>query len=179
MLSTCPECLSQVEHGNSEAKVKCHSCQTTFSPFMKESDHAGGDIPQFEESTNAFKEIINFGENLQLGGETPVAAEPSLSQRPASVPSSQAPAMTSPAPDLGRLVTTGESLAGKTVETVLGTVSCTASLGDAEEPLGPGIESLWQRATALGGNALTTLRVCSLSDSQVLLFATAVRCQAN
>lgn len=174
MLSSCPNCLTQVEHPDSEMRVSCPSCQESFSPFLTAGDAEGND---FAESTAAFKEIIDFGEST-YGGKAPeksesapVNAEPSLSKNPVPVASPVA------ANDGSFLLAASPVIPGNRISQVFPPISAWADL-DAENPLAAGMQSLQLLAQGLGANALIDFRFSPLADgSRAVFFAVPAICQ--
>ena len=182
MRSTCPSCLSQVEHNHSDPQVHCTSCNEVFSPFLTSSSNAESDtlvpvenaISDFSESSMAFKEIIDFGEQLD---QTPAEKKSSPSvAAPIKTSTLSPPVNLKTAPSTDFIMTTGDLSSHLQVSHWYHPLSRMVLLGMDESPLEKAFQDLRDAALALGANAVTGIR-CSLSpdNKRALLLGTPVR----
>lgn len=170
MRSTCPSCLSQVEHPHSDLQVVCSSCGDTFSPFLAQTDINPPPQSDFSESASAFKEIIDFGQSMQ---STPAPVSPSIAPEPTARTESVAP--------LGNeafIASTTDLSSDYRISQWLPVISRMVLLGDDPSPLQKGIHELTEVAQSTGANALIGIR-CTLApdNRRALLVGTPVRCE--
>lgn len=174
MRSTCPSCLSQVEHNHSDPQVTCTSCSEIFSPFITSSSSTENDslipvdnaISDFSESSIAFKEIIAFGEQLdQAAPEKKTSLPHPVSVKPVEI-----------APPSTFLMTTGDLGSHFKVCDWYPPLSRMVLLGMDESPLEKAFQDLRVAALALGANAIIGIR-CSLApdNKRALILGTPVR----
>ena len=191
MRSTCPNCLSQIEHAHSDTRVLCTSCNESFSPFLTgaASDSSSQEplIPvemglnDFSESTLAFKDIIQFGEQMNEGApSTEPLATPQRKQKGESTPSQplphQSPSVKFSSDDF--VMTTGDLASHFIITHWFAPCSQMVNLGNDEAPLETALARMKESAIALGANAITGVR-CSLApdNKRALLLGTPVRCE--
>lgn len=176
MRSSCPNCLSQMEHAHSDKQVVCSSCGEMFSPFLSASENSAPelDTSDFSESALAFKEIIDFGQSM----EKPPSAESPIG-KVVSAPVSRAPQIpietTTPF-----IWTTGELGAAFRITDWFVPLSRMILLGDDQNPLEKAFHLFKEESMQLGANAMIGIR-CSLSpdNKRALIMGTPVRCERN
>ncbi len=168
MRSSCPSCLSQIEHAQSESQVVCSSCGEIYSPFLTAQDSSPSD---FTESALAFKEIIDFGQSIdQVSKSTP--------ETPPSLAKPTLPARSEEPTDF--ILCTGELGSAYRVTQWHPPLSRMVTLGDDRNPLEKAFQELRETAQSQGANAIIGVR-CSLSpdNRRALLLGTPVRCEKN
>jgi ribosomal protein S27E len=168
MRSSCPSCLSQIEHAQSESQVVCSSCGEIYSPFLTAQDSSPSD---FTESALAFKEIIDFGQSIdQVSKSTP--------ETPPSLAKPTLPARSEEPTDF--ILCTGELGSAYRVTQWHPPLSRMVTLGDDRNPLEKALQELRETAQSQGANAIIGVR-CSLSpdNRRALLLGTPVRCEKN
>ena len=160
MISICPACVKSLEHDDNQSVLKCTDCGHTFNPQLMEQNFSS-EIPSpmeiptieepFQESTAAFQELRDFGENL------PPAGMPMPSEKKESKDSSVSLIVSSTSPALGK---------------IKGMVSCIVML---ENSLDKAIEQLCSQAKKLEANSIYGLNVTGLGNGkEVLVFGTAM-----
>jgi len=177
MRSSCPSCLSQIEHAQSESQVVCSSCGEIYSPFLTAQDSKSHEVAQesstsdFTESALAFKEIIDFGQSIDQVSKsvpetTPSPAKPTL------------PTRTEEPTDF--ILSTGELGSAYRITQWHPPLSRMVSLGDDQNPLEKALQELKETAQSQGANAIVGIR-CSLSpdNRRALILGTPVRCEKN
>jgi len=176
MRSTCPDCLSQVEHPHGEAQVICTSCGSTYSPFLAPgensdfSENAG--LVDFSESTSAFQEIVDFGQTLDQSASPP---------KPALAPVAAIPELKSVSvgqtPD-SFILSTNDLGAQYEILHWFSPIARIVVLEDDTDPLEKAMRGLQEAAQTHGANAITGIR-CSLApdNKRALLMGTPVKCQ--
>lgn len=209
MLSTCPNCLNQINHQDEITEVKCPDCGTSFAAYLKVNleEHTDevsspGDSPSFDpapilsdltlpqdaglpaeptsmaapdfnESTNAFAEIRDFGETMQDHKPAPL---PPLSPPPGA---NEAQPVPTPVIQDGTewLMTSGDLLQGHAIVEYLSPISVLCELVPGDNPMRPAFTGLRAQATRLGANAVVAMRWSLSGDaSKVLVSGTAVKC---
>lgn len=177
MLSSCPNCLTQVEHPDSQSQVACPSCAEVFSPFLTAGD--AGPPDSFAESTAAFQDIVAFGESTYSGlkpkqdefVQKPVTANTKTS-------SSQAPSLPDSSVEAA-LVSGSAQIPGYRVVQTFRPISLWAEL-ENDAPLDQGLKQLQSAASSVGANAVLEFRFSALADgSRALLFGIPALCQAE
>ncbi|MFM8269747.1 MAG: hypothetical protein ACKN9V_06110 [Pseudomonadota bacterium] len=178
MRSSCPHCLSQIEHAHSDSQVVCASCGEIFSPFLTAQDSAQGEPApsDFSESALAFKEIIDFGQSLN-SSNTPENKQEirsmsgSVSKAPSSAPSESVTDFILSTVDLG---------SNYRVTQWCLPLSRMVVLGDDYHPLEKAFQDLKEDAQKLGANAIVGIR-CTLSpdNKRALILGTPIRCERN
>jgi hypothetical protein len=114
MLSTCPNCLNQINHPSEISQVKCTDCGTEFAAFLKvnleehtdEHSSPGAESPSFDSSPPSFDQSPPAFEAPPSFDQSPPAfdqAAPSFDQSPPSFEQSTpsfdpAPPAAEPAP---------------------------------------------------------------------------------
>jgi len=173
MRSSCPSCLSQIEHSQSETQVVCSSCGEIYSPFLAPQETSPGD---FSESALAFKEIIDFGQSMEQGSKSVSEPIPAM----AKVSTSSAPAPIHSETPIDFILTTGELGSAYRVTQWHPPLSRIVSLGDDQNPLDRAFQDLKETAQGLGANGVIGIR-CSLSpdNRRALILGTPVRCEKN
>lgn len=177
MRSTCPSCLSQVEHANSESQVTCTSCGEIYSPFMAASEPEKpvmeNPLSDFSESAMAFQEIVNFGQGLDT-----VSPPPRTESSPRVAESAPTVALKSHESSGDFILSTADLGSQHTVTQWFTPVSYMMNVGDELDPLQKAWSELQAQATRLGANAVIGIR-CSLcpDNKRVLIVGTPVRCQ--
>ena len=176
MRSTCPDCLSQVEHPHGEPQVVCTSCGSTYSPFL-----APGDSPDpsenlgsvdFSESASAFQEIVDFGHNLDQSAPpskpTVAAVAPAAASKPKLAPSESIPD--------SFIFTTTDLGPHYQILHWFSPIIRMVLLEDDASPLERNLKTFQEIAQSLGANALTGIR-CSLApdNKRALLMGTPVK----
>lgn len=175
MRSTCPSCLSQIEHSNSDTQVSCSFCGETYSPFLaatdKQSLSESKDTSDFSESALAFKEIVDFGQNLDKSTPTPKAAEPQPAPRTLDAPSEMPTDIILTTTDLGHEY--------RITHWYL-PVTKMISLEEDRSPLEKCFLGLKETAKELGATAIIGIR-CSLApdNKRALVMGTPVQCRKN
>jgi len=178
MRSTCPNCLSQVEHPHGEASVLCTSCGATYSPFLNPQEGAGAveATPglDFSESALAFKEIVDFGQEVEPAEAAPKTKVP----QPAAVsaPLHLTPESSQPSETI--ILTTQDLGPSYQVTQWFRPIVRMVSLGDEDSPLEQAFQDFHESALKLGANAVTGIR-CSLApdNKRALLMGTPVKCE--
>jgi len=177
MRSSCPSCLSQIEHAQSESQVVCSSCGEIYSPFLTAQDSKSDEVAQdsspsdFRESALAFKEIIDFGQSIdQVSKSAP--------ETPSSPAKPTLPARSEEPTDF--ILCTGELGSAYRVTQWHPPLSRMVTLGDDRNPLEKAFQELRETAQSQGANAIIGVR-CSLSpdNRRALLLGTPVRCEKN
>ncbi len=157
MTSSCPACGKSHDHDDNAFDVQCSQCGNNYNPQLVLTDLPAMDIPvveeSFQESTQAFQELRDYGENLPPAG-MPIKEEKVLSVVSAA----------------------GESFLMSTLTfaevKVKGMVSCVAMV---ENSLDKALQQLTDQAKKLGANAVFGIQVTSLgAPKEVLLIGTAV-----
>lgn len=175
MRSTCPSCLSQVEHSHSDNQVVCASCGESFSPFLARNDVASTEVSppmetEFSESTLAFKEIIDFGQAVNQE----VVKGPAPSNRSVSESTVSSSFQT----EETFICSTTALSPEYRITQWLPPVSKMVVVGEDPSPLQKGIQELTESARSVGANALLGIR-CTLApdNKRALLLGTPVRCE--
>lgn len=177
MRSTCPSCLSQVEHANSESQVTCNSCGEVYSPFMtaaeQEKPVMENPLSDFSESSLAFQEIVNFGQGLDT-----VSSAPRAEMRSQPVESNPASILKSAEISMDFILSTADLGSHYAISQWFTPVSYMMNVGEDSDPLQKAWSELQGQATRLGANAIVGIR-CSLcpDNKRVLVVGTPVRCQ--
>lgn len=209
MLSTCPSCLAQVNHADHLFDVTCE-CGTHFSPFLNVENSGGYDLPgetgasaatsggtggggdlsnsngsTYTESSTAFQEIVNFGENLgedmnqpiQPMNVAPPATESSLNTRVPASPTGDTGTSTGSGSS-SRIMVTGTVLSDYQVTEYFSPVSALSELDASRaNPMQGAFDALWSLAQKQGATAILGLSMQITQDgSKVLLMGTPVRC---
>ena len=168
MVSTCPSCLSQIDHEDHLFEVSC-DCGTRFNPFITFSDTEEKE-PQplkhgrFDESDKAFEEIQSFGKSMAIELNEPAP------KTPAPVPAASPSRGPVPAPTAILTITAADSLPTKTIKTYLPPLSVWAGFDSTEpNPLWPAFEKLGAQAAASGAHAVLSVRWQLTHDSAHIL----------
>jgi hypothetical protein len=182
------------EHEDYLFEVRCEDCGTRYNPFFESSPHAEetpegeSDAPPsenlYKESSNAFSDIVSFGENLNSVGEAPGTLPDPLS--PEGLPEAEPPKevshpTTKPQIETSQgtvLVTAGDALEGYRVVKYFSPQSTWMDCDpNAMDPLAQGIEALWQKCVMLGANAVVAMQWRFSPDgSRILISGTPVYC---
>ena len=133
----------------------------------------------FSESNAMFAELRDFGENLL--GPTPAAAgegqAPASDGEPGSASAAEQPARgASPPPPLpgtgdDLTLTSGDSVPGFQIETLLPPISLWTDVSADTDPLAKAFEEIAARAKQSGGNAVLGMRWALSADSQRVLMS--------
>lgn len=198
MESNCPSCKTKLEHEDYLFEVVCTKCGMRFNPFYEtfqggEEAAAPPPAENFQESTNAFQEIVQFGENLggaegtsptPDGGTPAEAALPSFDPEPqAAVTPSDSAGRSAPAASFSAessvLITSGDTLSGHRIQAYLPPQSVWANIStDAENPLESAFMVLWENCTRKGANGVVAVQWRFTPDGgRVLISGTPVRCE--
>jgi len=192
MVSACPACLTMVNHEDHIFEVQCSECGTRFNPFLPSegmpepqpnlgpgpSTMAGltADLSGFNESTNAFREIRDFGETL---GKSVIPQPTKSTPRPSSAPD-KSTSLSTPAELDGEdlLATSGDTLQGYTIDAYLPPISTITEFdAAAQNPLKTLFGSLRIQAKGVGATAVLSVRWAILPDgTKVVASGTPVRC---
>lgn len=201
MESNCPNCKNKMDHEDYLFEVVCSKCQTRYNPFYEKFD--GGEeveeVPavssDFKESTNAFQEIVQFGEELGNVGAPGEAAPapPLIDDILANTPDAETPAAPAPAsapkprkaaapivPVEGEvLMTSGDTFAGFRIVNYLPPHSVwTDSNPELENPLEGAFMVLWEKCTQKGANAIIAIQWRFTPDgNRILVSGTPVQCE--
>lgn len=176
MRSSCPSCLSQIEHSHSENQIVCTSCGEIYSPFVAAQDSSNLETApsDFSESVLAFKEIVDFGQSMNQGvaAEVKAVGKPTLNPSMASISKSEAPT--------DFILSTSQLGESYRVIQWHSPLSRMVLLGDDQHPLEKAFQELKEGALSLGANAVIGLQ-CSLSpdNKRALIIGTPVRCEKN
>lgn len=185
MLSTCPSCLSQVNHPDHLFDVTCE-CGTHFSPFLNVDEKKDNSFSEYAESNAAFQDIVSFGEKVSADVDTPM--EPIMqtigtketTAPPLSAPTADFPEGLTKGVVTGKemLMTTGSELSGYAIQAHYTPLSVLTPLQAGQgSPLQVGFLNLWKMAEALGANGVIGLQAQVMPDGQnALLIAIPVRC---
>lgn len=179
MRSTCPSCLSQVEHANSESQVTCNSCGETYRPFMTaaepEKPVLENPLSDFSESSMAFQEIVNFGQGLDT-----VSPPPRAETRSPAVESAPSTLFKPTENSVNFILSTADLGSQYSIAQWFTPVSYMLNVGEESDPLQKAWSEIQAQATHLGANAIIGIR-CSLcpDNKRVLIVGTPVRCQRN
>lgn len=179
MLSTCPTCLAQVTHADHLFDVTC-DCGAHFSPFLNVDNHESTDNSQFTESSNAFQEIVNFGEGLESASlDTPVESA-IISSPEIPEPTKETRIKEPPAPRTeGNLIlVAGSTLSDYQIVEYFAPLSTLADLDTTNHnPMQNAFDTLTGLAQGLGATAIIGLQMTVTNDgAKVLLMGTPVRC---
>ena len=213
MHSKCPSCKTQIEHEDYLFEVKCEKCGMRFNPFydaMQATADAAQAAPSsmgeqmdtlqnnsqsismaedFSESNNAFADVREFGESLDIANPDPnQATAPPITvglvdtnelQLEAAQPSASFSTGNSVPADSsdGPLMTAGEAFQGYRVEKYLPPISVWIGTdGDANDPLKRAYEALWGRCTQSDGNGILAIKWSITPDgAKVVMSGTPVR----
>lgn len=199
MESNCPNCKTKMDHEDYLFEVVCSKCQTRYNPFYEKFD--GGEVEEvpavssnFQESTSAFQEIVQFGE--ELGGvETPAesSAPPLMDDILANTPDAETPptAAAAPTPKPRKaaapivpvegevLMTSGDVFSGYRIVNYLPPHSVwTDSNPELENPLEGAFMILWEKCTQKGANAIIAIQWRFTPDgNRILVSGTPVQCE--
>lgn len=167
MRSTCPDCLSQVEHPHGESQVICTSCGSTYSPFL-----TPGESPDFSESASAFQEIVDFGHTLDQGSSSP------KSPVQLSPPTQEAKGLESSSESISFILTTHDLGSQYLILQWFTPIVRMVMLEDDTSPLEKALKGFQEIALGMGANAVTGIR-CSLApdNKRALLMGTPVKCE--
>ena len=187
-----------MEHEDYLFEVVCSNCKTRYNPFYEKFD--GGDVEEvpavnpddFKESTNAFREIVEFGEEL---GNTDAPAEaesaPPVIEDLLATPDAPSEPSPAPAPKKSRpvapvapvdgdiLMTSGDMFSGYRITTYLPPHSVwTDSNPDAENPLEGAFMVLWEKCQQKGANGVIAIQWRFTPDgNRILVSGTPVQCE--
>jgi len=185
MDSVCPKCKKNISHEDFLFEVQC-TCGARFNPFMGlDGGGMGGEpapepvqekaepklemeLDDFKESTNAFKEIQDFGEQMPVGGNAPAAsATPSdlggafdsgMGAESAAEVSSGSSAPAAPLAG-GFVFSSGPQIDGYVTESYMLPVSAQATIdAGAQDPLKEAFLILKKRAESQGANAIASFQ---------------------
>jgi hypothetical protein len=178
MRSSCPSCLSQIEHAQSETQIVCSSCGEIYSPFLTAQDSKSHELAQepsasdFTESALAFKEIIDFGTSIDQVSKSVPETNPLPSTKPSLSNRTEEPT--------DFILSTAELGSAFRITQWHPPLSRMVSLGDDQNPLERGFHELKEIAQSQGANAVVGIR-CSLSpdNRRALILGTPVRCEKN
>lgn len=168
MRSSCPSCLSQIEHSQSEIQITCKSCGEVYSPFMTTQDSASHENSptDFTESALAFQEIVDFGQSIDQ------VSAPSVTGVRQEAPKSTAVSTQE------FILSTADLGAGLRVVHWYSPLARITALGDNAHLLDKAFQELREEAEKLGANAVIGIR-CSITadNKRALVTGTAVRCE--
>lgn len=188
MLSTCPSCLAQVNHADHLFDVTCE-CGNHFSPFLNVENSGGYEAPpeskpqEFNESANAFQDIVNFGETLSaedmdkpmepLAMGAPAPETPKSQKTPPPIPQGGAGGSFD-----GVTLTSQDVLSDQQITNYFPPISTIQDLDTSlTNPMQPAFQALSAQAQNLGANAVVGLTIALTGDgTKVLLMGTPVRC---
>ena len=194
VLSTCPNCLSQVLHEDHIIDVSCE-CGAHFSPFLSidsnaehssphgATDEAAGkpEFRDFTESEQVFADIRQFGETLEDSApvQSPVT---SALQTQVSVPTTAKVIIHEPPNPSGNLLmTSGDHLEGYQIDAIYQPLSTWSPVEiNSEDPLKNAFETLWQKATQpqSHANAVVSVHWTFTPDgTRLLVSGTPVKCR--
>lgn len=180
MLSTCPSCLSQVNHPDHLFDVTCE-CGAHFSPYLNIDDPKPNSFSEYAESNSAFKEIVQFGEKLGSDIDTPM--EPSMDKiieektpTPPPMPAAEGTKSFGAAREM--LISTTSELSGHVIQTHYMPVSLVVPFqATSSNPIQQGVLGLWKMAEGVGANGLVGLQTTITPDGQnLLLVGVPIRC---
>ncbi len=184
MDSVCPKCKKNISHEDFLFEVQCE-CGARFNPFMglegtaspeEEAPAAPApaepklemELDDFKESTNAFKEIQDFGEQMPIAGNAPPASSSTSSAAPSyessglGMPENDAPSSSGPAISAsagGFVFSSAPQLDGYVTESYLLPVSAQATIdSNAQDPLKEAFLLLKKRAESQGANAIASFQ---------------------
>jgi hypothetical protein len=175
MRSTCPSCLSQIEHPNSDTQVTCTFCNEIYSPFLAATDKQASlerNEVNFSESTLAFKEIVDFGHGL----EQPSTPAPKVPMASPVTPNREIPEQ----PHTDLILSTADLGSDYRITQWFSPITKMVLLEEDRSPLETGFKLLKEAAKELGASAVIGIR-CSLApdNKRALLMGTPVQCRRN
>ncbi len=190
MLSTCPTCLTQVNHADHLMDVTCE-CGAHFSPYFN-PENSGGFQPQgttsFAESTNAFKEIVQFGEGLDDAIDMPMQPQmatelpkkKAAKAEPTEVAGEELQSFQPVFSDQSIIIVNSPHITGYNIEQYFSPVSVLCEIeSGAGNVLQAGFQALTQLAQSLNASGIIGLEITALDSSKVLLTGTPVQCQKS
>lgn len=184
MISSCPNCMTQMEHEEHLFEIHCTHCNTQFTPQtqrLHDTPDGGPPPPGFPssevylESSNAFQEIRDFGDSISQN-----VAISKLEAAPAPRKKAEPPSpKTATAPPKDCLITAGHTLDQYRIQKYLLPLSVLTQISPGEtDPLKNAFRSLWELALTSGANAIVSLQIHLSNDAtQALVVGTPVLCE--